>query len=272
MNVLFFLLLQVLALWAFFRYNKFHQAAFLETATELTGGISRKYNNIEYYFKLKKTNEDLARENDSLRNMLLQNFEPSDTASHIALDSIRVDSLEAYRRWKYQDAKVVGSFVSLQTNYIIIHRGARQGVSADDGVVGSRGIVGRVVTVSNNYASVMTALNRQFKTSVKLKKTGERGSIEWDGSKPNTLLLKDIQKSTPVAIGDTVVTSELSSIFPSNIMVGVVSEVLDDKSSNFHVIRIKTATNFRSVEYTYVVKDLQKEEKQKLEAETRKIQ
>ena len=118
----------------------------------------------------------------------------------------------------------------------------------------------------------MTALNRQFKTSVKLKKTGERGSIEWDGSKPNTLLLKDIQKSTPVAVGDTVVTSELSSIFPSNILVGEVSEVLDDPSSNFHVIRIRTATNFRSVEYTYVVKDLQKEEKQKLEAETRKIQ
>lgn len=270
-NFLLFVILQVVSLSLLFKYNKFHEAAFMGVASEVTGRFNERFNTIEYYFTLKKENEKLVKENEVLRNRLQQDFEPPDTAARIVIDSIRIDSLEKYRRYRYNAAKVVGSIIHLQTNYLMVHRGSAQGVAKDDGVVGPQGIVGRVVAVSENFATVMLALNRQFRTSVKLKKGGERGSIEWDGNSPQFLILKDIQKSAAVTAGDTVITSELSSIFPPNVMVGTVQNIINDNSSNFYTIRLKTATNFSNIQYVYVVKDLQRDEKAELENQTRQI-
>ena len=69
-NFLFFLALQVLALYFLFRYNRFHEAAFMGVASEVTGRINERYNNVDHYFKLRKSNEILARENLYLRERL----------------------------------------------------------------------------------------------------------------------------------------------------------------------------------------------------------
>jgi rod shape-determining protein MreC len=241
-------------------------------ASEVTGRMSERYNNIEYYFHLKRTNDALVKENERLNNMLLQNFAPSDTSSRIVVDSIKVDSLEQYRRYRYYPARVVESFTSLQTNFIMLQRGAAQGIRKDMGVISPQGIVGRIVNVSDNYSTAMILLNRQFKTNAKLKKGGERGSVEWDGKDPQYVFLKDIPKSATVTKGDTVITSELSSIFPPNIMVGTVNEIINDKSSNFYTLKLKTATNFYSVFYVYVIADMHREERKELQEETKSSQ
>jgi rod shape-determining protein MreC len=266
---LIFLVLQILSLTFLFRYNKFHEAAFMGVAGEVTGRVNERYNNVEYYFKLKKTNEALVEENTRLRSLLKDSYEWPDSTSKIVVDSIKVDSLLKYQRFRYLPAKVVGSFVSTQTNYLTIHRGRLQGVEKDMGVISPEGIVGRVVNVSNNYATVMSALSRQFKVKAKLKKTGENGTIEWDGVSPSYLLMKDIPNSAKLAKGDTVLTSELSSIYPPNILVGTVEEVYKEQSTNFFTIRLKTATNFYNVQYINVIQDLQKDERLSLEQTTK---
>ncbi len=267
---LFFLVLQIIALSFLFRYNKFHEAAFMGVAGEVTGKVSEKYNTVEYYFKLKKTNEALVKENTELRNLLRQNYEGPDTTHHFAVDSIKIDSLVKVQRFRYYDAKVVGNFVSTQNNYFVIHRGSNQGIQKDWGVITPQGVAGRVVNVSANFATVMSALSRQFTINARLKKGGERGSVKWDGESPVYLVMKDVPKSAQVAKGDTVITSELSSIYPANIMIGVIADVVDDKSSNFFTLRIKTATNFFNIEYVYVIEDMQAAEKQQLEQATKK--
>ena len=241
-------------------------------ASEVTGRVGEKYSNIEYYFHLKRTNAALVKENERLNNLLLQNFAPSDTSTKIVVDSIKVDSLEEFRRYRYYPARVVESFVALQTNYIMIQRGSAQGIRKDMGVISPQGVVGRIVNVSENYSTAMILLNRQFKANAKLKKGGERGSVEWDGKDQHYVFLRDIPKSAAVAKGDTVITSELSSIFPPNIMVGTVSAVINDKSSNFYTLKLKTATNFYSVFYVYIIEDLHREERKKLQEETKAIQ
>jgi rod shape-determining protein MreC len=264
-NFLFFLVLQIIALTFLFRYNKFHEAAFSGFAGEVTGKVNEKYNNVEYYFKLKKTNEALVRENVYLRSLLRSNYEGPDTTRKIVVDSIQVDSLRKYQKYVYYDGRVVGSFVSMQTNYLTVHRGQLQNIHKDMGVVGPQGIVGRIVDVSDNFAVVMSALSKQFKVKAKLSKTGENGTIEWDGVSPLYLLMRDIPKSASINKGDSVLTSELSSIYPPNIMVGTVVGIINDKSSNFYTLRLKTATNFLNVQYVYVIDDLQKPEREKLE-------
>jgi len=82
--------------------------------------------------------------------------------------------------------------------------------------------------------------------------------------------LKDLPKSVKVAKGDTVVTSPTSSLFPANLMVGTVYEIIDDKASNFYSFKIRPATNFFNLEYVYVIQNLQYDEQKRLEDSTRK--
>ena len=269
-NFLFFLALQVLALSFLFRYNRFHEAAFLGVASEITGSINTRYNTVEYYFKLKKANESLVQENVHLRELLRSNYQGADTTRQLVVDSIRVDSLVQDQKYFYRDAKVVGSFVTTQTNFFTLHRGLNQGVNVDMGVIGPRGVVGRVVNVSSNFSTVMTMLSRQFKVDAKLKNSGDRGTISWDGISPQFVQMRNIPKNIKINKGDSVITSELSSIFPANILVGTVDTVVVDPSTNFLTLRLRAATNFSTVQHVYVVQNKQLEEQRMLEANTRK--
>lgn len=271
LNFLFFLVLQIIALSMLFRYNKFHEAAFAGVAKELTGGIYDKANSVEYYFHLKTTNDSLVRENVRLRNMLASNFEAADTATRFITDSLPYDTLGNYRKFLAREARVSNNSTSTQNNYITIHRGENQGVRKDMGVISSSGVVGTVVNTSANYATVMSLLHRQSRMRASLKKTGETGTVQWDGNSPLYLTLIDIPTSAPVAKGDSVITS-FSDRFPKGILVGTVESIIKDPSSNFYTLRLKPGTNFFSVQYVYVIENLQQLEQRQLEEATRKIQ
>ena len=269
-NFLFFLVLQMIALSFLFRYNKFHEAAFMNVSTEITGRINEKYNGIEYYFQLKKTNESLVRENLRLRQQLKENFEAPDSIRRLIHDTVKVDSGKTILKYNIMEAKVVNSTTASQINYLTIHRGFAQGIRPNMGVTGPQGIVGTVVNVSENFATVMSLLHRNYKAVVKLKNGGERGAIEWDGLSPLFVTLKDIPKSAKVAKGDTVLTSQISSLFPANLMVGTVYDIVPDNTSNFYTLKIRPATNFFTIEYVYVIDNMQYEEQKRLEDSTRK--
>jgi rod shape-determining protein MreC len=269
-NFLFFLLLQVVALSFLFRYNTYHEAAFMNVAGEFTGSINQRYSTVEYYFRLKNINEQLAAENARLNQLRRENFESPEGNIKYILDTVQTDSLREIRKYTWLGARVVGGTINTQVNFITIHRGSLQDVRPNMGVVSPQGIVGTVVNVSDNYASVMTLLHRQYKVVVKLKNGGERGTIEWDGVNPMFVTLKDIPKSAKVQKGDSVVTSPTSSLFPGNLMVGTIAEIVDDPSSNFYTLKIKPATNFFNIEYVYVIANSQFLEQKRLEDSTRK--
>jgi len=252
------------------RYNKFHQAIFMNMTAGITGKLNEKYNGVEYYFRLKETNNLLVKENERLHQQLKENFEAPDSNKKMISDTIQTDSGKRSEKWVILEAKVVGNTTSLQTNFLTIHRGSAQGVKPNVGVISAEGIVGEVVNVSENYSVVMSLLHRQFKAVVKLKNGGDRGTLEWDGTSPLYVTLKDIPKSAKVEKGDTILTSQVSQRFPPNIVVGTVSEIVDDKSSNFYTLKIRPATNFFNVEYVYVTENTQYDEQKNLEDSTRK--
>jgi len=242
----------------------------MNVAGEITGRLNARYNNIEYYFQLKKTNDELVKENERLHQMLKENYENPNLPGQMIIDTIKSDSFRTIQKYFYLPAKVVSSSVTSQTNFLTIHRGSDQNVKPNMGVVSPQGIVGTVVNVSENYASVMSLLHRQYKVVVKLKNGGERGTVEWDGLSPYYVTLKDIPKSAKVNKGDTVVTSSTSSLFPGNIIVGTVQEIVEDRSTNFYTLKIKPATNFFNIEYVYVIENTQYSEQKRLEDSTRK--
>ena len=233
----------------------------MDIANEVTGKVYKQYNNVEYYFQLKRTNDSLVKANERLYNKLKQDFQIPDTINKIAIDTIRIDSTEKYRKYQYLEAKVIGNSVSLPNNYIQLNRGTLQGLQKDLGVIDvNNAVVGTVIDISNNYAVVMSLLHRQSSISAKLKKTGEVGNIIWDGKKTNVVLLKDIGKNARVAKGDSVITSGFSEKFPAGLLIGTIDEIVEDKSSNVYTLKVKTAANFYNVEFVYIINNLQKEE------------
>ena len=265
-----FIALQAVALWFIFTYNRFHRAKGLGWANEITGRINSRYKNVDDFFHLKAENQRLHQMNDSLLNLLPSNFIRLDTSSTIVQDSIPYDTLGNYRRYIWRDAKVVYNTVNSQKNYIQINRGANQGIKDNMAVINSDGsAVGVVVNVSPNFSQVMSLLHVQSRRSVVLKKTGNMGMIQWDGKNPLYITLINIPKSDSVVKGDTVVTS-VNSSFPPGFIVGTVDEIVTDKSTNFYVLRLRTAANFFNLQQVHVIENLTYDEQTRLLEETRK--
>ena len=140
-------------------------------------------------------------------------------------------------------------------------RGTAQQLRKDEGVVApNNGVVGIVTEVSNNFAVVMSLLHKDSRISVKLKKGGDAGQVIWDGKEPNRLSLTDIRKSAKVAKGDTVLTSGFTTTFPYGLLVGIVDEVIPDKSTNNYIIKLKSAANFYNLQYVYAIDNFEKDE------------
>ena len=268
---LFFLALQVIALWFLFTYNRFHRAVGLGIANEITGWSNSKYANVDLYFHLKEENARVHKMNDSLLNLLHSNYAASDSSVKEIIDTTKYDTLPGYRRYLYYPASVVDNSVNSERNYVQINRGSKQGIKDNMSVIGSDGsAVGVVVNVSPNFRQVMSLLHIQNKVNASLKKSGEFGTIEWDAKDPRFVTLKNLPKSIEVKKGDTVVTSMYSYNFPPGYMIGTIAEIVPDNSTTFYVLKVKTAANFYNLQQVFAIENLQRDEQVKLAADTKK--
>lgn len=266
-----FLALQVICIIMMANYNTTHEAAFASVANEVTGRINTQYNNVEYYFRLKKTNTELAEENARLRNLLKQNFEGSDTSKVFYIDSVYKDTANRIRKFSWLAAKVIRNSTDRQTNTITLQRGALQGVKKGMAAVsGNNTVVGIVVEVSDNYSIVMSLLHRDSKVSSMLKKDNNTGSTRWDGKNPQLLTLANITKSAKITVGDTVLTTGFGS-YPAGLMIGTVNKIDADPASTFFTLQVKSATNFSSLQYIYLVDNLAYAEQKQLEEKIQTI-
>ncbi len=245
--------------------SKSHQSFFSSAANEVTGRIDEQYSGFREYFTLKETNRQLAEENAKLRNQLTANFISPDTSKKHWVDTLVKDSSGHYRKFTWLPARVVGNSYALQANFIYIERGSNQGVKKGMAVMGPQGIVGVVVETNNNFSKIMSLLHRNSKVSAMLKKDNTTGSLEWDGTDPSYLTLRNVSKGAKVAKGDTVLTSNYSANFPSQLVIGTVAEIASESASNFYTLKIKSATNFFSVQYVYLIENVRYAEQVQLE-------
>lgn len=266
-----FVLLQIVALWMLFNYNRFHRAVFLGVANEFTGRVNTQVHKVDEYFRQGDENIRVHRMNDSLLNLLKTNFDRIDTLQRTVVDSLRYDSTTTIRRYLWRDAKVVYNTVNAEQNYLQINRGSKGGIKDDMAVLSSDGaVVGVVIAVSPNFSQVMSLLHVQSSVSAAHKSSGTLGKVEWDAKDPNTVLLKSIPKSAAVKVGDSVITSRYSYNFPPNYLIGRISEVTSDPATGFYVLKVRTAANFFTIQQVFVVENLQREEQIQLSKDTEK--
>lgn len=266
-----FILLQALALSILFKYNKTHRAVFLGKANEITGYFNTQYDGIDEYFHLKEENKRVHKMNDSLMNLLRGNFMKVDTGSKVITDSLRFDTTYLVRRYLAREAKVVSNSIISEKNYFQLNRGSNQGIKDNMAVINSDGsVVGQIVGVSENFSQAMSLLHVHSTVSAMMKKSQVNGRIEWDGQSPLYLTLKNIPKSDSVLVGDTVLTGINSYNYPPGWMIGTISKIVDDKSTNFYVLHVKPSANFQNLQQVFVVENLQRDEQVNLDKATQK--
>lgn len=257
-----FLSLETFCVYLIYQNKHYNRVAYINVANETSGEIYSVYSGINDYFYLRNFSDSLIKENAYLRAQLLD----SKFISKIDSGAVRDSSVKNVQRYTYITARVIKNSVNEASNLIYLDRGKLQGVQKQMGVINANGIVGQVVSVTDNYSAAMSVLSKEFKVSARFKKNDFFGNLHWDGMNSTTASLEDIPKHVPVKIGDTLVTSGFSQLFPRNVMIGTVKSLKMEPDKNFLEITVNLSTNFGSLGYVYVVNDMKKTEIQSLDS------
>jgi len=254
-----FLALEAISLVLMVSLNNYQRVTFINSSNNLTGSIYEKYSSFDDYFSLSRTNARLAAENASLRKQLQIRI-----LNQEKYPINRPDTVDA-PAYIFTSAKVVSNSVNKQFNYITLNKGSRQGIKPDMGIISSEGVVGVITNVSQNYSTGLSLLNKRFSIAAKITKNNYSGSLVWDGEHSNTADLNGIPFHVIVNLGDSVVTSANSGIFPEGIMIGTISKWDVESGTNFFNIKVDLSTNFRTLKYVEVVQNTKHAELKKLE-------
>ena len=267
-----FLVLQGIALWMLFKYNRYHRTVFLGVSNEITGSFNTQVDKVDDYFHLREENRRVHHMNDSLMNLLNSNYLKVDTSARLVTDSVKInDSTKGVQRYLWREAKVVYNSVNFDQNYLQLNRGSNQGIRDNMAVLNSDGaIVGVIVNVSPNFSQVMTLLHSKSRVPATVKNFNTNGTVEWDTKDPRYVLLRGISRDVQLKKGDSVLTSPYSYNFPPGYLIGRIAQIETDKTSGFYLLKVRTAVNFNSVQQAFAVENLQREEQVKLDEDTKK--
>lgn len=259
-NTLLFLALLALSFILLASGNQYHRAQALTTSSATVGTILQWRANVTDYTGLRAENQVLAEENATWRNRHVSAYAPAEDLF------VRINDTIQRRVYGQLAAKVINSTAHKQRNFLTLDKGSKAGVEPDMGVIGPHGIVGVVRAVSPHFASVISVLNPDVKTSVQLRRTGHFGLLYWDTNDPATASVVDIAKHARVQVGDTVETRGGDGLFPAGVPVGVVETIEVQPGGNYHDITIRLAEDMTRNGHVYVVKDLQRAERDSLQS------
>ena len=209
-------------------------------------------------------------ENRALAEQNLQLLKERENSFLIVDDSVYVQHVNAgdrkVRLYDYISANLVYNTVHKAYNYIIIDKGSRDGVELDMAIFSVHGVVGFVNDVSEHFATAISILHPNARISAKLMPSNQLGTVMWQGDDPTIAYLHDIPQHVSVNIGDTVLTSGYSNVFPSDLLIGKVLDIEPNKNSIFLTIKIRLSVDMNKINTVYVVKNLYKEELDKLKS------
>lgn len=253
--VVLFLALEVFSLSLFFRYHQQQESRFYNFCTSVKGRFLSVCGDRRDKRELRMENRRLRQENAWLRARM----ENSYFQSRHKVDSVSGDTV--YRQlYVYLEANVLNATFNMADNYVFIDAGRNEGVEPGMAVLSPKGIVGVVDKVSSHFASVISVLHSQSMVSVRLASSGYAGSLTWPGVRYDEALLSDIPSHVQVKIGEMVVTSGLSLVYPGGIPVGFVSEVVSGDGEDFYTLKLRFSEDYSCLDNVYVVKNLYKEE------------
>jgi len=189
---------------------------------------------------LRTQNTSLALENSRMRNAIVENK--------------RLRSLIFFIReskFDFKVGKVIGIDRTGFMNQLLLDIGMKQGIEREMPVVLPEGLVGKIYETADDYAVCQLLLDKNFRVSVKVVRNSVKGILTWENG--DTMLLTQVPNRARIEVGDSVMTSGFSRIFPEGIFVGKVLEANDSKRSIFMKITVKPELNFSRLEEVLIL-------------------
>jgi len=148
-------------------------------------------------------------------------------------------------------AQVVGLDPTGWFKSVIINKGKEAGLGLNMPVVNANGVIGKIVSLSSNYAKVLLIIDQNSAVDCLVQRSRDRGMVK--GLSAETCKLNYVVRSSDVAVGDMVVASGLGGIFPKGLPVGEILNVEDNPGKLFKDIEIRPAVDFSKLEEVLVI-------------------
>jgi rod shape-determining protein MreC len=250
-----FILLEVVSVVLLFQYNSYQGSVWFSSASAVAGKVYELESKMTAYLSMAKENEELTMRNlyqerqlDQLRRLYAEATKDTTAAE--------LKELEFLSQYKLIQAKVVENSIHKLENLITIDKGRKDGVEPDMGVACGNGIVGVVYLVSDHYSVVISALNAaSSRISCAIRGRGYFGYLHWYGGDPSVAYVEDVPRHAKFKLGEWMVTSGFSSIFPSGVQVGKIEQAYNSSDGLSYKLKVRLSTDFGNVRDVVVISD-----------------
>lgn len=251
-----FLVLEVVSMVLLFRYNSYQGSVWFSSANAVTGKVYEWDSAVESFFSLSGVNSQLTQRNAFLEQQVRMLDDSIARLTHSQEAAVaRLSNMAPFQGCRLIPAKVVANMVNRYDNLITIDKGSADGVKRDMGVVCGMGVVGIVYLVSEHYSIVIPALNSHSNISCTIQRRGYFGYLRWRGGSSQLAYLEDVPRHAHFKLGDNVVTSGYSSVFPPGVMVGKVLHVFNSADGLSYRVQVKLSTDFARLRDVCLVDD-----------------
>ena len=255
-----FALLEVISFVLLFHYNSYQGSVWFSSANVVSGKVYEWNSAVGQFFSLTKVNQQLTERNLYLEREVAQLTEQINKTTK---DSTLVERMQKTIIQGYETipAKVVSSSLDKANNFITIDKGSADGVKKDMGVVSGTGVVGIVYLTGDHYSVIIPVLSQQSNISCSIKGRGYFGYLHWTGGSPEYAYIDDIPRHAHFKLGDYIVTSGYSSVFPSGIIVGRIKHVYNSDNGMSYRLKITLSTDFARLRDVCVINDREMDKK-----------
>lgn len=249
-----FLILEVVSMVLLFQYNSYQGSAWFSSANAVTGKLYEWDANVETFFSLTKVNQELTQRNAYLEQEVQK---LSDSLVSVTKDSsiYHRDQFALLRNYRLIPAKVVANSVDKPGNLMTIDKGSADGIHKDMGVISGTGVVGIVYLVAEHYAIVIPVLNTKSNISCMIQNRGYFGYLRWKGGVSDLAYLEEVPRHAHFKLGDYVVTSGYSAVFPPGVRVGRILHVFNSADRLSYRVQLRLSTDFARLRDVCVIDD-----------------
>ena len=249
-----FLILEVVSMVLLFQYNSYQGSAWFSSANAVTGKLYEWDANVETFFSLTKVNQELTQRNAYLEQEVQK---LSDSLVSVTKDSsiYHRDQFALLRNYRLIPAKVVANSIDKPGNLMTIDKGSADGIHKDMGVISGTGAVGIVYLVAEHYAIVIPVLNTKSNISCMIQNRGYFGYLRWKGGVSDLAYLEEVPRHAHFKLGDYVVTSGYSAVFPPGVRVGRILHVFNSADGLSYRVQLRLSTDFARLRDVCVIDD-----------------
>ena len=226
---------------------------FQKVSAALSGGVGSVWEKYARIDEVMDQNEQLEAENAELRQQMVDYDRiKAENDAYKALARIQDTNSEA----SYVSAFVIGRDPLDEFGGFTLDQGSTDGVAVNDAIISDRGyLLGVVVEVDATSCKVMTILHPSFNAAGVISRTRENGIITGsaDYAADGQCVLTNLDRATEARKGDQVITTGLGGVFPANLLVGTVQEVVPEQSGKSSSAVILPGADPRTVKHVFII-------------------